>query len=328
MDTTVRTELRRRLEDRRARLHDAISTGGADELVTQLLDQVDQVLSSFDTGAYGTCLICNESVTDHDLVANPLLEYCLCGLTASQQRALEHDLGLARRLQAGLLPPLDLAIPGWTSHYRYEPAGVVSGDYCDLWIHPDDPDAMFFAVADVSGKGVAASLLMAHIQAAFRSLLGAGVPLDEVVERVNRQLLEASLPTHYATLACGRATAGGRIELVNAGHCPPLIVRDAGVETLGATGLPVGVLDGRLYGVTTHRLGDGDTLLLYTDGLTEARGPNDDEYACERLERAVAGWASRDPRTILRSIREDLAEFVGAPRLQDDLTMLALRCTR
>ena len=325
MQTATMESLRSQLTDRRGRLRNAISKEGpADDLV-RLLTQVDVALARLGTDDYARCLVCREHVDEQDLKHNPLLEYCLCALTPGQQRELEHDLETARRIQAALLPDPWLSHAGWEASYRYEPLGIVSGDYCDLWKRPGDDGTVYFAVGDVSGKGVAASLLMAHLQAAFRSLLGAGVPLTELVERVNRQLLQAGISTHYATLACGRVGRGGRVEIVNAGHCPPLLVRDGRVEEIGATGFPVGLLADRPYELHTLDLSRGDALLLYTDGLTEARSPGDDEYGSERLVKLLSRNGVVSSREIVDRVRQDLAAFMnGASRL-DDLTILALR---
>jgi sigma-B regulation protein RsbU (phosphoserine phosphatase) len=318
--------LRRQLEDRRDRLNALITREGPDADFVRLLRQVDSVLARMDTDDYGRCLVCNLQVNEADLRGNPMLEYCLCDLSADQQRSLQKDLDLARRIQTGLLPDPALAAAGWEASYRYEPAGVVSGDYCDLWIRPDDASAIYFAVGDVSGKGIAASLLMAHLQSAFRSLVGAGVPLADLASRVNRQLLEAAIPTHYATIAFGRAGADGRLEIVNAGHCPPLVLRGGGVEKIGATGFPVGLLSDKPYEVAEWRLDPGDALVLYTDGLIEARSPGGDEYGEERVERALLrraeGHASRG---IVREMRSDLEAFLAGAERSDDLTVLALR---
>ena len=100
-----------------------------------------------------------------------------------------------------------------------QPVGAVGGDYCEL-IVLDDGKSFFFAVGDVAGKGVAASLLMTHLSAIFRSLLSLDLSLADVVSRANRLFCESTAPAHYATLVCGRATANG-VELCNAGHCRP-----------------------------------------------------------------------------------------------------------
>lgn len=318
--------LRRQLEDRRARLAGVIEKEGPDADLVRLLRQVDSALGRIGTAEYARCLVCDGHVDEHDLRLNPLMEYCLCGMTPDQQQALQHDLGLARRIQAALLPEPELAADGWEASYRYEPAGVVSGDYCDLWRPPDGDGGVYFAVGDVSGKGIAASLLMAHLQASFRSLVGAGVPLADLAPRVNRQLLEASIPSHYATLAFGRAGADGSLEVVNAGHCPPLVVRADAVEKIESTGYPLGLLQDRPWEVADLRLGAGESLVLYTDGLTEARLASGEEYGEARVANALARRANgHPPRGIVQELRSDLGDFLGQAARGDDLTLLALR---
>ena len=132
------------------------------------------------------------------LIANPLTRLCLDHLSPKEQRALEDDLELAARIQTGLLPQPSQKIDGWEIAYHYQPAGIVSGDYCDL-ISSDD-QSLLFVLGDVSGKGVAASMLMAHLQAMFRTLISINLPLEEIVERASRVFCESTLPTHYATL--------------------------------------------------------------------------------------------------------------------------------
>lgn len=330
MDIPVQTAtagvLRHQLEDRRARLQGAISANGAEVQLVQLLQQVDSALGQLGTDDYARCLVCEEHVDERDLLENPLMHYCLCELTPNQERALEHDLELARRIQAALLPDPDLKTGAWQAYYRYEPAGMVSGDYCDLWVRPNEPGTVYFAVGDVSGKGVAASLLMAHLQSAFRSLLGTGLPLAELVERINLQLLQATIPSHYATLACGRASDDGQIEIVNAGHCPPLVARSGVVEAVASTGFPIGILGDRPYEVTRTRLGEGDMLVLYSDGLTEARRSDGEEFGQRRIETLLAQRGQGiAPRQLVHALRADLTGFLnGSPRI-DDLTVLALR---
>jgi sigma-B regulation protein RsbU (phosphoserine phosphatase) len=326
MQTAAFDVLRHQLQDRQERLRDAIETIGPEDQLVGLLQQVDSALASLGTDNYARCLVCDGRVDERDLATNPLLQYCLCDLTPGQQRALEHDLERARRIQSALLPDPDVRADGWEAFYRYEPAGIVSGDYCDLWTAPGDSEALYFAVGDVSGKGVAASLLMAHLQAAFRSLVGMGLPLSELVDRVNRQLLQATLPSHYATLVCGRASRDGHVEVVNAGHCPPLVARSGAVEAVASTGFPIGLMGDRPYDVTRLRLGAGDALVLYTDGVTEARRSDGGEYGQERIERVLAmRGAGASPRRLVQSVRDDLAGFLGDATGGDDLTVLALR---
>jgi phosphoserine phosphatase RsbU/P len=324
METAIQDSLRRQLSDRQIRLRRAISHDRSEDQLVRLLEQVDSALARMDAGDYARCLVCGDDVTDKDLLQNPLLQYCLCDLTPQEQRALEQDLQLARQIQAGLLPDPHFVSSSWEAYFRYEPLGMVSGDFCDLWTQPGEPDTVYFAVGDVSGKGVAASLLMSHLQAAFRSLLETGVPLSTLVERVNRQLLRASIPSHYATLACGRLAANGAVEIVNAGHCAPVIVRSTGIETIVSAGFPVGLLADRSYELNQFTLAPGDALVLYTDGLTEA-GPSE-EFGMDRLQRVLRD-RSRDagPREMVSIIRRALSTFLGEASVADDLTIMVVQ---
>jgi sigma-B regulation protein RsbU (phosphoserine phosphatase) len=144
---------------------------------------------------------------------------------------LEHDLELATRIQRGLLPDPAQALDGWEFAYHYQPARIVSGDYCDI-VAADG--AMYFLLGDVSGKGVAASMLMSHLHAMVRALISVGLPLSALLERASRVFCESTLPMHYATLVCGRATADGEVEICNAGHVPPIVVRAGGITLLEA----------------------------------------------------------------------------------------------
>src|SRR5262245_40451183 len=324
METATQDVLRRQLSDRQIRLRKAISHQHSEDQLVHLLEQVDSALARLDGEDYARCLVCGDDVRDKDRLQNPLLQYCLCDLSPQQQRALEQDLQLARQIQAGLLPDPHFVSAGWEAYFRYEPLGMVSGDFCDLWTQPGEPDTAYFAVGDVSGKGVAASLLMSHLQAAFRSLLETGVPLSILVERVNRQLLRASIPTHYATLACGRLGANGDVEIVNAGHCPPVIVRSTGIESIASTGFPVGLLADRSYELNEFKLADGDTLVLYTDGLTEAG--RSEEFGVDGLQRVLRQRASDvGPRELVLTIRQALAAFLGEAPVSDDLTIMVVQ---
>jgi len=325
MITTTVDVLRHQLEVRRDRLQESIAEVGAEADLVRLLHEVDAALGRIGGDDYGTCLVCSESVSEGDLLANPLARYCLCDLSPEQQRGLERDLESARRIQGALLPDPDLRSGAWETHSRYEPAGPVSGDYCDVLAAPDAVGGVFFALGDVSGKGVGAALLMAHLHAAFRSLLGAGLSLGEIVTRVDRQLLAASIPSHFATLVCGRADDKGRVELVNAGHCLPLVARAGRVEAIAATGTPLGLFGDRPFGVTQVTLAEGDTLVLYSDGLSEARRADGEEFGQEGIERHLARALRGSARQTVRALRDELEVFLGGASRSDDLTILALR---
>jgi sigma-B regulation protein RsbU (phosphoserine phosphatase) len=203
----VDTILRDQLLERRRRLEQAAVAAGETGQVRNLIQEVDAALARIETGSYGLCQVCHEPIEAERLICDPLSRFCLDHLTPSQQRALEGDLQLAARIQRGLLPDPHFHHNAWAVAYHYAPAGIVSGDYCDL-IRSERGD-LYFILGDVSGKGVAASMLMVHLQAMFRTLIPLGLPLQELVERASRVFCESTLPTHYATLVCGKAAASG-----------------------------------------------------------------------------------------------------------------------
>ncbi|HUI76319.1 MAG TPA: SpoIIE family protein phosphatase [Bryobacteraceae bacterium] len=321
------TKVRNQLVNRRARLESAIAELDRPQELLRLLTEVDSALSRLDGGTYGLCAVCETDIDEQDLLANPMARYCLCQMTRERQSALERDLDLAWHVQSALLPPPGLANSAWQTYYRYLPHGAVSGDYCDLIPSEDN---LYFMVGDVSGKGVAASLLMAHLNAALRALAGTGLPPLEVMQRADRLLAESSLASHYATMVCGRASTSGEIEIVNAGHCPPILVRSGDLsEPLQATGLPLGLGIGAppaaQYCTERIHLDRGDALVLYSDGLTEAANPDEQDYGAERLRSVLERGKERAPKEMVAQCLADLSGFLGGAERADDLTILILK---
>jgi sigma-B regulation protein RsbU (phosphoserine phosphatase) len=230
---------RDQLIDRRQKLQTAAATLDRPDEVLRLLGEVDAALGRMDAGSFGLCATCHDPIEFDRLQADPLTQFCLDHLTAVEQRALQHDLDLAARIQRELLPRPDVHFDGWDVAYHYQPAGPVSGDYCDLV--PGKGEDFHFLIGDVSGKGVAAAMLMSHLSAMLRTLITLDLPLGQLMERASRVFCESTMPAHYATLICGRASASGEIEICNAGHPPPLLVHAGEVVRLEATGMPIGM---------------------------------------------------------------------------------------
>jgi len=307
---------------RRARLERVLTRAPADAQLRQLLDEVDSALARLDDGSYGICETCHEPIETDRILADPLVRFCLDHLTPRQQRALEEDLEVAWGIQRGLLPQQGLRAAGWETAYHYEGLGIVSGDYCDLFA---SEHGLHFVVGDVSGKGVSAALLMAHLHATCRVLIPQQLPLDQVVGRASRMFSESTLPTQFATLVCGLAAPGGEVEFSIAGHSPVLILRETQVEWIEATGLPLGMFSDEKFSVHRTSLRSGDSIVLYTDGLHEALDPKGAEYGIERLAELLRPARPLPPRGIIAKCLADLEAFrAGAPRM-DDLTILVLR---
>lgn len=325
MVAAIEPLLREQLIDRRQKLETAASVFHRPAELTRLLHEVDEALHRMDIGTYGLCEVCHDPVEPERLLADPLTRFCLGDLTPREQRALEEDLELASRIQLGLLPPATQKIDGWEVCYHYQPAGAVSGDYCDL-IKGED-QSLHFVLGDVSGKGVAASMLMAHLNAMFRTLISIDLPLEQIVERASRVFCESTLPTQYATLVCGRANTTGTVEICNAGHLPPLLVQKSGVTSIAATGLPVGVFCSESFSVNRVQMNKGDTLFLYTDGFSESLDGAGNEYGAERISQLLNDNHSLSPDSILSLCRQELHTFAEGKVPGDDLTLMAITRT-
>ena len=322
MATAEQVYLRTELEQRRERLHEVLHSPAADASLSQLLTAVDAALSQIDQGTFGLCERCHDAIEAERLLADPLVRFCLDHLTSDEQRALESDLSLAARIQRALLPKPGLAPAGWDVRYHYQPAGMVSGDYCDLF---ETDGGLLLMLGDVSGKGVAASMLMSHLHATFRSLAEAGLPLGRMVEDANRIFCESTLAGQFATLVVGRAARDGLVEFVSAGHLPVLHMHGGGATQKDSTGVPLGMFCNTRFPVHRLTLARGDTLFLYTDGLTEARNHAGAEYGLHRIRTLAARHTGIEPARLISECLQDLLSFREGLKQTDDLTLLAVR---
>ena len=325
MNPATKDDLRARLLARRQRLEEAVAEFKETSQLTQLLKEIDSALERMDKGPYGLCEICHEPIEEERLRSDPLVGNCLGCLTPDQQRALEQDLDLASRIQTRLLPNKSLSFGSWRAYYHYEAAGPVSGDYCDLVRPETESGDLLFMLGDVSGKGVAASILMSHLHAIFHSLIDIGLAPDQLVQRANRIFCDNTVSANFATLVFGRAAKSGEVDICNAGHCSPLVVREEEITSLESTGLPLGVLGSAEYKMNKVQLSPGDSLLLYSDGLIEARDKSDIEYGTERLAKFVRGHYRAAPKELIKVCLEDLKAFLSGARKTDDLTIMAIQ---
>jgi sigma-B regulation protein RsbU (phosphoserine phosphatase) len=316
--------IRARLRERRARLDEALARASDPARLEALLNEIDSALERMDAGTYGVCEICRDSIEPGYLSIDPLVRICLSHLSPDQQKAMERDLELAARIQTGLLPKQHLRLSGWEVTHHYEPAGMVSGDYCDV-ISGENLQESFLLVGDASGKGVSASLLMSQMHAIFRTLIGSLPGLTDLFSRANRLLTETTGSAYFATLVCAAVNGSGRVRIINAGHCPPLVVRRGQVEEGESTGLPLGLFYSAEYDCRFVDLEPGDFLLFYTDGLTETRNPREEQYGTERLKSLVRGGARLSPHDLIETIVRDVTVFRETSPRQDDLTIMLIQ---
>lgn len=238
-----------------------------------------------------------------------------------QKRFMDEELKTAYVIQRRLLPEAPPVVPGFSFAGLNRPCRTVSGDYYDFVQRPDG--RVYFVIADVSGKGVTASLLMAGLQAAFRIFTKADPEPARLVSQLNIALKENLPQSKFVTLFAGRLSpADGTIEYCNGGHSPPLWVRGDHVEELSTTDLILGMFPKAVYRDQTMQLALGDSLILFTDGLTEAENAKDEELTSARIGEIVKKLHCSEAITIAECLEQAVLEHVGQAMPGDDVTLL------
>jgi sigma-B regulation protein RsbU (phosphoserine phosphatase) len=245
--------------------------------------------------------------------------------TVEMQR-LEKELSLARSIQKGLLPAVIPEPPEYAIAAANESSQHVGGDYYDIVAVSDHE--YLLAIGDVSGKGIPASLLMANVQAALRTLAPLRLPLGDATARLNALVYENTGADKFITFFWGVLDARAHtFTYVNAGHNPPFLVSsDGAVRPLSTGGLILGVLpEVPPYDTECVALRPGDLLAAYTDGVNEAMSATMAEFGMERLEALLVAVRRAHPREVIARVIDALREHSrGAPQ-SDDITMLVLR---
>lgn len=252
---------------------------------------------------------------------------------ALEKERYERDLQLAAEIQRQILPKGVPDVPGYELAGWNRPAREVGGDYYDfISLAPGDDsrqavERLGLALADVSGKGVPAALMVSTLHSAIRLLMGRIGVGSGLVERLNAHVLASSAPNKFITLLMGELEAAtGELTYVNAGHNSGLLLRaDGAVELLESTGLPVGLLPGSSYRSGRVTLEAGDLLCLYSDGITEAESQAGEELGEERLVEVLRSVAREPVRTILQRVDGEVTEFTGGQPQGDDQTLVLLR---
>jgi sigma-B regulation protein RsbU (phosphoserine phosphatase) len=247
---------------------------------------------------------------------------------ANEKRKFESELRIARDLQSILLPNKDPDIPGYRIMGTNSPALIISGDYFDYI--PLENGNTAIVIADVTGKGVSAGLIMAMCRSALRSeLLREPDPL-EALARVNKQIYTDIREDMFISLALYILNdKDGSIQLVCAGHDKaPLMRKNGDLEWIKPPGLAIGLDDGDVFSRVTKvhdvELESGDCLLLYTDGVTEAMNPQQDEYGRDRMASAFKSAAPGGAEHIVTELSKDLKTFVNGYHQMDDITIIAI----
>ena len=248
--------------------------------------------------------------------------------TAAKER-IESELNIARDIQRSIIPVLFPAFPDCIEFEIYavlESAKAVGGDLYDFFFI--DEDHLYFAVGDVSGKGVPASLFMAVSQTLSRAKAAPGLSVGEIVTGINKDLCRDNEMSMFVTYISGILNIKtGELKLCNGGHNPPFVIKaSGGIEKLGARhGMALGVMEPQDYSCGSITMNPGDVIVLYTDGVTEAMDKDNKEYSESRLVAYLEkNVAEKDAGTLVKGLLADVREFAGEAEQSDDITILVL----
>ncbi len=238
--------------------------------------------------------------------------------------ALEEDLRTARIIQYSLLPREKPKADNYDIAGLYEPAQMIGGDYFDFI--PIDKDHLGVCIADASGKGTSAALLMASLQSGLRGQAILNLRPYETVNNLNLMLSRFLVSGRFITLIYGVLDVRrNTFTYVNAGHCYPIFVGNDGAEELKGSDLVLGVIPDFKYSETEVALYPGESILLYTDGITEATNSADEQYGEQRLLDLVRANRSQSTTNLVQSIKDSVVRFQADVPQSDDITLVGVK---
>jgi sigma-B regulation protein RsbU (phosphoserine phosphatase) len=246
-------------------------------------------------------------------------------MVAKEKERLQSEMDIASEVQNRLYPRTALRTASLRVTGVCHPARVVSGDYFDY--EPLQGSRTMLAIGDVAGKGISAALLMASLQSSLRAQLAEGaVSTSQLVSRVNQQLHASTAPEKFATFCAGTFDeTRGVFTYTNAGHLPPLVVRQGSVERLDVNGMVVGAFPLAPYSESHVELNSGDLLVFFTDGISEPENAYGEMFGEDRLAELISRHAHLGEDQIIEAVWKGVHEWSGDGELADDMTLLLAR---
>ncbi len=233
------------------------------------------------------------------------------------------EIEIARQVQLALLPARHPQPEGWSLWSFMRPANDVGADLVDYIDLPED--RLGVVLGDVAGKGLGAALLTAKLQAMLRALVPGSPSLSDLGAQVNDILHKDGIDNRFVTLFYLELMPGsGRLRYLNAGHNPPFVLREKATEGLQASAIPLGMMAGTTYTEGELTLEPGNLLVVYSDGLTEARNAKDEEFGADRLQGMLPRLRGLTAEECVRLIIDEVNLFLGRERPHDDLSLVVL----
>lgn len=292
--------------------------------VDEQLHTLDHLLEKAEDNTLGLCEVCHESVEAARLEMDYTACVCIEHLSGEERTRLENDLELSQKVQRALLPNTLPRITGLEVAAFSQPAHIVGGDYFDFLSFKDGTHAL--AIADVMGKGMAASMLMANLQASLRIITPENTHPAEVVSRLNQLFCHNIRLTKFVTFFFARIDETTRtLTYCNAGHNPPLLRHaDGTIERLLPTGAAIGLIEQTDFLQKSVTLQAGDRVILYTDGVVESFNNHQEMFGEERVEKFLHDSSKLPTSQVIASLRETLQQYTQITAPLDDTTIIVL----
>ncbi|MCP4538769.1 MAG: SpoIIE family protein phosphatase [Chloroflexi bacterium] len=294
------------------------------------LSAIDDCIDKAESGTLGQCKVCKGTIETNLLEVDYTARVCIEHLSEEEVDHLENQLTLAQSVQKTLLPQEIPNVPGLEIAAFSRPAQIVGGDYFDFIEFGSGYYGL--TIADVAGHGVSASLHMASIHAMLHAIASMSESPAELVSKVHELFVHNIRFTTFVTFFVGAFDPAAKtFTYCNAGHNPPIVLHQEGngagpITWLKPTGAAIGLIEETEFGEQTITLRAGDLVVMYTDGVTEATNPQNDEYGRERLAALIKGTQGA-PQKVVQEIKESLEVFCEGKPLEDDTTVVVLRVT-
>lgn len=281
-------------------------------------------LQKADEHTLGKCVVCNGYIENVRLEMDYTASVCIEHLSNEERSKLENDLELSVKVQQALLPHTVPNIRGIDLAAYSQPARIVGGDYFDFLKFNNGSHAII--IADVMGKGMPASMLMASLQASLRIIVPESNEPSETVARLNRLFCHNVRLTNFVTIVVVQYNEGTRtLTYCNAGHNPPLIRRSDGkIEQMLPTGAAIGLIEQTSFEQHTITLQSGDHVLFYTDGAVESFSTEQKMFGQEGLEEFLLTAGTKSAQEIITGLKNTLHNFTGTTTPADDTTVIAM----
>jgi len=303
-----------------------VCLGDDEKCVETHLHVIETSLEKIDDKTLGICVVCHGYVDAGLLQMDYTAAVCLDHYSEEERRRLESELELSQVVQRALLPQRMPQIRGVELAAFSRPSEIIGGDYFDFFQFRDGSHGL--VIADVSGHGVSAGMLMSSLQMAIRTMAPETDSPAEVLERINRFYIHNIHFTTFVTVFLARFDPVTRtLTYVNAGHNPPAVRRrvNANIIWLKPTAPAIGLAEDFHARMESIGFLEGDSLLLYTDGVTEVMNISNEEFGQKRLAELVQQHAERPASDLLQAVLQALSVFGNNRPLVDDVTMVALK---